>query len=238
VAKLILWRADQLGALDDEDSTPMDERSWIKRAPLLDSLFSEKEPKTGTGGTMGWMADVLNPATGDDFVLGLKEITLPDGTHRPYSVWMSGDYPTSFDGLCKLLSLDMRVIDPAWVGMKLRKLTTYSEPLGEFMAKIPGHPEGKQTVWPSTVAYVAALVLHRYSQLGILDGEGRAITDMGLMAERTPKASVADHHAGEASTGGVQQTAGKKCPECHAPAMIKKDGCEFCTACGHVGSCG
>jgi ribonucleoside-diphosphate reductase alpha chain len=32
--------------------------------------------------------------------------------------------------------------------------------------------------------------------------------------------------------------AGKKCPECGAHAMIKKDGCELCTQCGHLGSCG
>ena len=28
----------------------------------------------------------------------------------------------------------MRVIDPAWIGMKLRKLLNYAEPLGHFMA--------------------------------------------------------------------------------------------------------
>ena len=32
--------------------------------------------------------------------------------------------------------------------------------------------------------------------------------------------------------------AGKKCSECGAHALIKKDGCEFCTNCGHVGACG
>jgi ribonucleoside-diphosphate reductase alpha chain len=31
---------------------------------------------------------------------------------------------------------------------------------------------------------------------------------------------------------------GSKCPECGARAMIRKDGCEYCTACGHLGSCG
>jgi ribonucleoside-diphosphate reductase alpha chain len=36
----------------------------------------------------------------------------------------------------------------------------------------------------------------------------------------------------------VQVMAGKKCSECGAHAVIKKDGCEFCTQCGHVGSCG
>ena len=34
------------------------------------------------------------------------------------------------------------------------------------------------------------------------------------------------------------QMAGRKCPECGAHAMIRKDGCDYCTACGAVGSCG
>ena len=32
--------------------------------------------------------------------------------------------------------------------------------------------------------------------------------------------------------------AGRKCPECGAHAVIRKDGCDFCTQCGHVGTCG
>ncbi len=32
--------------------------------------------------------------------------------------------------------------------------------------------------------------------------------------------------------------AGTKCPECGAHAVIRKDGCDWCTQCGHIGSCG
>ncbi|GAG96345.1 unnamed protein product, partial [marine sediment metagenome] len=32
--------------------------------------------------------------------------------------------------------------------------------------------------------------------------------------------------------------AGKSCQECGVPAVIKRDGCDFCTACGHIGACG
>jgi ribonucleoside-diphosphate reductase alpha chain len=32
--------------------------------------------------------------------------------------------------------------------------------------------------------------------------------------------------------------AGTKCPECGAHAVIRKDGCDWCTQCGHVGACG
>jgi ribonucleoside-diphosphate reductase alpha chain len=35
-----------------------------------------------------------------------------------------------------------------------------------------------------------------------------------------------------------QVLAGRKCPECGAHALIRKDGCDWCSNCGHVGSCG
>ena len=67
---------------------------------------------------------------------------------RPCAVAFSGNYPRALDGLARVLSLDMRVIDPAWIGMKLRKLLNYAEPLGHFMAFVPG--EKRQQTWPST----------------------------------------------------------------------------------------
>ena len=32
--------------------------------------------------------------------------------------------------------------------------------------------------------------------------------------------------------------AGRKCTECGAHAVIRKDGCDYCTQCGHLGTCG
>jgi ribonucleoside-diphosphate reductase alpha chain len=32
--------------------------------------------------------------------------------------------------------------------------------------------------------------------------------------------------------------AGKECSECGAHAVIRKDGCDFCTNCSALGSCG
>ena len=67
----------------------------------------------------------------------------------------------------------MRVIDPAWIGMKLRKLTNYAEPLGQFMAFVPGLPHGATAAdRPSTVATWRGLIIHRYAMLGILNEEG------------------------------------------------------------------
>ncbi|KAF0102981.1 MAG: ribonucleoside-diphosphate reductase alpha chain [bacterium] len=217
VAQIVRWRLEQLHALDADGPSP-----------LLDALFSAKEPKTGTDGTLSWTVDVLNPASGDDFVLGLKEITLPDGVTRPYSVWLSGEYPRALDGLCKMLSLDMRVLDPAWIGMKLRKLVDYPEPLGDFMAKVPGSE--KSQTWPSTVAYVARLIIHRFAMLGLLTEDGQPIMQMGMLQD--PAVAT----AGQAAP--LPALKGKRCKECGNDTVIRKDGCDFCTACGAVGACG
>jgi len=218
-AQVVRWRVEQLQAgLEGEFSLSAEEAS----SPVLDAMFALKEPKTGTDGTMSWTVDVLNPRTGEDFVLGLKEITLPDGITRPYSVWLSGEYPRALDGLCKILSLDMRVLDPAWVGMKLKKLLEFPEPLGDFMAFVPG--SRKQETFPSTVSYLARLILHRYAMLGILDAEGRPKQQMGILERPSEKAN--------------RLIAGAKCPDCSNQTLIRRDGCDYCTACGYVGLCG
>ncbi len=219
-ARIVRYRVDELGAFSKADGD----------SPVLEALYAKKEPKTGTDGTMSWTVDVLNPRAGDDFLLILKELMLPGGHRRPYSVWMAGEYPRALDGLCKLLSLDMRVIDPAWIGMKLRKLLKYAEPLGDFMARVPG--ESRQQNFPSTIAYCARLIIHRYAMLGVLDERGYPLSEMGVLEipedDRVPVREGAAYRV----------LRGKRCAECGNAAVIHKDGCEFCTACGAIGACG
>ena len=216
-AHLLKYRIEELGALEISDGVT---------TPMMDALFAKKEPKTGTDGTMSWTVDIANGGSGDDFVLGLKELVLPDGQRRPYSMWLSGVYPRALDGLCKLLSLDMRVIDPAWIGMKLRKLLNFGEPLGDFMARVPGSI--KMESYPSTVSYVAKLIIHRYAMLGILDENGYPVQQMGVL--EIPE--------GQIKPTTIKPLTGKVCKECGNATLIKKDGCEFCTSCGAIGACG
>lgn len=222
LGRVVKYRVEQLGALSlaDGDATP-----------VMDALFARKEPKSGTDGTISWSVDVNNPQTGDDFVLFVKELVLPNGQRRPYSLWLAGHYPRELDGLCKMLSLDMRVIDPAWIGMKLRKLLSYAEPQADFFARTPG--SDKSQSWPSTEAYLARLVIHRYAMLGILSEEGVPVEEMGVMVPEQ-----GDLFESAVVSVAPAPMAGKACPECGNRALIKKDGCEFCTACGHVGACG
>jgi ribonucleoside-diphosphate reductase alpha chain len=210
---------------------------WVKGAEehesdssLVNAMMFRKEPKAGPEGTLAWSVSINNPSTGDDFELFVKELDLPDGTHRPYSVWMAGNFPASYDGLCKLLSFDMRIIDPAWIGLKLRKLATYKEAKGDFFAQVPGSV--KQKSYPSTVAYIAELLLYRYQRLGLLAENGSLVTASAFLKPET--AGVEDEAA--------KRFAGKKmgtrpCPECSG-ALVKYNGCDQCSDCGYLGSCG
>jgi ribonucleoside-diphosphate reductase alpha chain len=225
-AAVIRWRCEELGVLPPASNAA---------TPVMDALFARDEPHTDTSGTLAWAVDIDNPASGERFTVTLKEVTLPgaEGTPltRPCALALSGTYPHALDGLARVLSLDMRVIDPAWIGMKLRKLLNYAEPLGHFMAFVPGLPHGqrKQQTWPSTVAYLARLVIHRYAMLGVLDEEGFPVREMGVLA--------APQQRGNVAAPALLQP-GKPCPECGNSSVIHRDGCDFCTACGYVGQCG
>ena len=212
LARLVQLRCESLGAFAQAGTTP-----------VLDALLSVDEPVTGTDGTMSWTVDVKNPATGDDAVLVLKELQMPDGQRRPYAVGLYGDYPRDLDGLCRLLSLDMRIVDPAWVGAKLAKLLSYPETGGSFLGRVPGAERAQ--LYPSTVAYLAALMLHRYRMLGILDEDGTPLRPLGVL-ERQPA---------PARSAAVL---GAPCPDCGAHAVVRHEGCQSCTSCGWIGNCG
>ena len=96
------------------------------------------------------------------------------------------------------------------------------------MARVPG--SDRQRNFPSTVAYIAQLVIHRYAMLGVLDENGFPVSDMGVL--EVPDASQ------DRKSHGYHLQTGKVCDECGNAAVIHKDGCDFCTACGAVGSCG
>lgn len=219
-AWLLRHRCECLGAFSQPGPTP-----------VVDALMSLKAPRSGADGTMSWTVDIHNPATGEDFVMGLRELLLPDGQRRPYALWLAGEYPRVLDGLAKSLSFDMRVIDPAWVGAKLRQLMDYPEPLGEFLAAVPG---GGRRNYPSTVAFMTRLVIHRYAMLGLLDEQGEPVEHMGLVQFDDGGAD----RPGGATAHSPALRSGRRCAECGCAAVVKREGCDFCTACGALSACG
>ena len=77
--QVIRWRCEQLGALESRAPT-LRPRPPTRCSTRCSAATSRS---TGTDGTLAWTVDMRNPATGEDFVLGLKEMhALPDGASR------------------------------------------------------------------------------------------------------------------------------------------------------------
>ena len=57
-----------------------------------------------------------------------------------------------------------------------------------------------------------------------------------IIAQRSGVPAV--QSAAQAVTAPAAIQTGAKCPECGACAMIRKDGCDWCSECGHLGACG
>jgi ribonucleoside-diphosphate reductase alpha chain len=71
----------------------------------------------------------------------------------------------------------------------------------------------------AAIAYAIQQIIAHRNETPVALAEANA--DKGVSAPASPPAMV-----------------GKKCGECGAYAVIRKDGCDYCTQCGHVGTCG
>lgn len=68
-----------------------------------------------------WSVDVLNPYSQKIFTIKISE-PMVDVRKRPFSIWLSGDYPEILDGLCALLSADMAGADLSRIAIKIKAL--------------------------------------------------------------------------------------------------------------------
>jgi ribonucleoside-diphosphate reductase alpha chain len=188
--------------------------------PVLNALLSAKEPKTSSEGAPyhGW--DIFNPMTEDEGAVVIKDARGDDGKRYPQSVWLSGSFPKALDGWCKSISLDMQVAEIGWIARKLKQLDDVHEPRGEFRAQVPGTE--KTAEYPSTVAYIAALIRHRYVQLGHMTPAGDPVEQTGVIQ----LALVREQREPAVATNGSH------CSDCGAYAVRKIDGCMTCGACG------
>jgi ribonucleoside-diphosphate reductase alpha chain len=110
--------------------------------------------------------------------------------------------------------------------------------------RLDGH---KAPRWhDSEVAALAYAIQQILFRRGFLDTEGNQVPSRVLSQRRGGQvaAPVAEAAGDDVAVdvisdpNGLLPIPGRKCPTCGANAMIRKDGCDFCTACGDVGACG
>lgn len=90
----------------------------------------------------------------------------------------------------------------------------------------------------SEVALIAYAVQEILMERGVLDAVGNPVPSK-VRASKERIEEAATEPTNQEKPGNVhQQQVGRECRECGAMAVIRKDGCDFCTNCGTTGSCG
>lgn len=87
----------------------------------------------------------------------------------------------------------------------------------------------------SDVGCIAYAVQEILQKKGIIDEMG---TPYSFKDIATNVVQVHEEVTLEAPVSQETVMPGKRCTECGAHAVIKKDGCSYCTSCGYLGSCG
>ncbi len=135
-----------------------------------------------------------------------------------------------------------------FVARNLQDLRKVSWDRGQVRLGEAQRLDGRRTpMWHDSevaaLAYAIQQILHRR---GFLDAEGNQVPSRLLAQRRAAVASPASASSGEelaalpadAPAASMQTMFGRKCASCGANAVIRKDGCDFCTACGEIGACG
>lgn len=141
-------------------------------------------------------------------------------------VGQSGESQQWITATMRMLSLAARggFLDRALSDM--RKVTWDRGPvrLGTYQKEDGSHVPRWHDSEVAAIGYaIENLIAQRAKAQGdLFDADELPVVEPGLVA-------------GSVSPGAMT---GKKCPECGAHAMIRKDGCDYCTQCGHIGSCG
>jgi ribonucleoside-diphosphate reductase alpha chain len=85
----------------------------------------------------------------------------------------------------------------------------------------------------AALAYAVQQILYRR---GFLDADGAPVPARVLAARTASATRPSSEHPPQA--GSSRALPGKKCSECGAHAVVRRDGCDHCTSCGAQGSCG
>jgi ribonucleoside-diphosphate reductase alpha chain len=201
-------------ALVDENAAPPD--------PMYEMIA--KRPKGG----LPAVADKIEYWTQEGkqhLYLVVSFMELPDGRERAIEFFMpvgqTGESQQWVTSSMRLLSLAARggFLDRALADM--RKVAWDRGPvrLGTYQKADGTHVPMWHDSEVAALAYALQNIIGRRS-----------------LAKGNAKAAAAPQ--AEAPASAMPPMTGRKCPECGAYAMIRKDGCDYCTHCGHLGACG
>lgn len=220
---------DTLGAVLSVESTQNQAQTHAGKAPAAMHSGLETVIERRPEGPLNAVVDKIEYFTHDGArrLYLVVSFMIVDGVERPIEFFMpvgqTGESQQWITATMRSLSLAARggFLDKALADLRKvawdRGPIRYGSMVREDGSRIP--------LWhDSEVALLA------YAIQSIIANRG--------LPQPAPSTSASPASPAEVHISINGHVGGKKCPECGAHAMIRKDGCNFCTACGHVGACG
>ena len=220
---------DTLGAVLSVESTQNQAQTHADKAPAAMHSGLETVIERRPEGPLNAVVDKIEYFTHDGArrLYLVVSFMIVDGVERPIEFFMpvgqTGESQQWITATMRSLSLAARggFLDKALADLRKvawdRGPIRYGSMVREDGSRIP--------LWhDSEVALLA------YAIQSIIANRG--------LPQPAPSTSASPASPAEVHMPINGHVGGKKCPECGAHAMIRKDGCNFCTACGHVGACG
>ncbi len=174
-------------------------------------------------------------------LVGGKEVLI----ERPLEIFIpssQNDVPAEWvSSFSRQLSLNAR---SGFLGKALQDARQVKSDRGRVRYGFYTKPDGSQVprFHDSEVGAIAYAIQQILFKRGFLDSDGNQIPLRELISSTKSKPEtgpapviVSGEAMGRPLTSVVH---GKKCPECGDHAVIRSDGCDRCTACGHLGTCG
>lgn len=166
--------------------------------------------------------------------------------HRPIEVFITTHDQSSSPEWLNAQSISMSLL--ARCGLKmfhktLGNMRAVRSPRGAIRYGHGVKEDGsKYPLWhESSVAVVAYEVLSIMANLGVVDKNSHELLSLSDIVESSNVSigfDIKTETTEEAKLDASVFKHGKKCNECGAHAVIKADGCERCTNCNAIGSCG
>lgn len=155
----------------------------------------------------------ISPAVTDcAMYITINNIVLDDGTIRPIEMFISSKHVAHqqwITALTRMVSAIFRKPGPyLFVAEELEQIF---DPTGGYFAE--------QTMMPSVVAHVAAILKEHFVHIGAIEKPVLSEVTQLVIAEKKEQAEVA----------GVK---GQQCPKCFQMSVLMLDGCMTCTNCG------
>ena len=140
----------------------------------------------------------------------------PHETRRPFEIFINSKNMDHFEWIVALTRLVSAVFRKGGnIAFVIEELRSVFAPQGGYW-KPPSRPGKKSIYMNSVVAEIGAIIEHHMVRTGAMTAP-----------ERLP--GTAD--AAKTETGAIP--AAKVCEKCHDKSVIRLDGCDTCTSCGH-----